>query len=107
MRPITSTIDRYADRFVSNSAAYRNDLDQLAERMRFSIEGGRGRQRSIERHHSRGKVMVRERIDLVTDNATPFLEFSTLSAWGQYDDEAPGAGIVTGIGLVHLSLIHI
>ncbi len=45
--------------------------------------------------------MVRDRIDMIVDEASPFLELSTLSGWGQYGDSAPGAGIVTGIGLVH------
>ncbi|MEZ5226126.1 MAG: carboxyl transferase domain-containing protein [Acidimicrobiales bacterium] len=45
--------------------------------------------------------MVRDRIAMVTDHGTPFMEFSTLSGYGQYDDSAPGGGLVTGIGLVH------
>ena len=49
----------------------------LAERMQWAIDGGTGRQRSIERHHGRGKVMVRDRIDLVIDRDTSFLELST------------------------------
>jgi 3-methylcrotonyl-CoA carboxylase beta subunit len=73
----------------------------LAERMQWAIDGGPRRDRAIERHHSRGKVMVRDRIDLVIDRDTSFLELSTLAGWGQYDDSAPGAGIVTGIGIVH------
>jgi 3-methylcrotonyl-CoA carboxylase beta subunit len=73
----------------------------LRERQRWAIEAGPGRDRSIERHHARGKLLPRDRIDLVIDDDTPFLELSTLSGWGQYDNAAPGAGIVTGIGLVH------
>ncbi len=73
----------------------------LHERMQWAIDGGKGRERSIERHLGRGKIMVRDRIDLVIDDETPFLEFSTLSGYGQYDNTAPGAGIVTGIGVVH------
>ena len=42
--------------------------------------------------------MVRDRIDMVIDEGTAFMELSTLAAWGQYGDEVPGAGIVTGIG---------
>ena len=73
----------------------------LAERMQWAIDGGPRRDRAIERHHERGKEMVRDRIDLVIDQDTSFLELSTLAGWGQYDDSAPGAGIVTGIGIVH------
>jgi 3-methylcrotonyl-CoA carboxylase beta subunit len=101
MRVIDTSIDRNDERFATNTAAYRADLDTLTDRMRFAIEGGRGRARSIERHADRGKVMTRDRIDMVTDEGSPFLELSTLAGWGQEDDAFPGAGIVTGIGLVH------
>jgi len=101
MRIIETAIDRSDERFATNTAAYRADLTTLDERMRFAIGGGRGRARSIQRHADRGKVMTRERIDMVTDEGSPFLELSTLAGWGQEDDAFPGAGIVTGIGLVH------
>src|SRR6202044_3966841 len=48
-----------------------------------------------------GKLLARERIDELIDEGSPFLEFSTLAAGGMYDDAAPGAGLVTGIGRVH------
>ncbi|MFW2382592.1 MAG: carboxyl transferase domain-containing protein [Acidimicrobiales bacterium] len=101
MRPIQSKIDTGSADFAANDAAYRELVGTLNERMNWAISGGEGRQRSIERHLDRGKVMVRDRIDLVIDHETPFLEFSTLSGYGQYDDAAPGGGIVTGIGVVH------
>ncbi len=50
---------------------------------------------------SRGKLMARERIDLLVDENTPFLELSPLAAVGQYNDDFPGAGIITGIGVIH------
>ena len=43
---------------------------------------------------------MRERIDLLLDTGSPFLELSPLAAWDMYDDDAPGAGLVTGIGRV-------
>ena len=101
MRPIPNTIDRQSDLFAENTSAYRSDLTALTERLQFAIDGGRGRQRSIERHHGRGKVMARDRIDMVADEGAPFMELSTLAGFGQMEDEFPGAGIVTGIGLVH------
>ena len=52
------------------------------------------------RHTARGKLLVRDRIDRLLDGGSAFLELSPLAAWGCYDDEAPGAGIVTGIGRV-------
>ncbi len=101
MRPIESRIDTGSGTFAENRAASLDLAATLRERQRWAIGGGDGRERSIERHHARGKVMVRDRIDLVIDDDSPFLELSTLAGWGQYDDEVPGAGIVTGIGLVH------
>ncbi len=101
MHTITSRIDLGSAEFATNTAAYRERLALLDERMQWAIDGGKNRARSIERHLGRGKVMVRDRIDLVIDDHTPFLEFSTLSGFGQYGDEVPGGGIVTGIGLVH------
>ncbi len=62
--------------------------------------GAGGDDRSIERHRERGKLAVRERIDRLLDPGSPFLELSPLAANGLYDDDAPGAGIVTGIGRV-------
>jgi acetyl-CoA carboxylase carboxyltransferase component len=54
----------------------------------------------IERHRAQGKLPVRERIDLLLDPGSPFLELSALAAWDLYDGEAPAAGLVTGIGRV-------
>ena len=71
----------------------------LRERHRTAIAGGG--EALQKRHRERGKLLVRERIDLVIDPFSPFLELSTLAAWGMYGNEAPGAGIVTGIGTVH------
>ncbi len=101
MRPITSKIDPNSERFAVNLAANVGEVLTLRERQQWAIDGGRGRDRSIERHLSRGKVMVRDRIDMMIDEGTAFMELSTLAGWGQYDNEVPGAGIVTGIGVVH------
>src|SRR6266705_1413262 len=59
-----------------------------------------GGEKAMERHRSRGKLPARERVDRLVDPGTAFLELNTLAAWGVYDDEAPSAGIVTGIGVV-------
>lgn len=56
--------------------------------------------RTIERHRERGKLLVHERIDAILDESSPFLELSPLAAWEMHDGEAPGAGIVTGIGRI-------
>jgi len=88
-----------------NSAEYQRNLadydllsQTLHERMRWAVEGGG--ERSVKRHIERGKLPVRERIDLLLDVASPFLEIAPLAAWGLYNNEVPSAGIVTGIGLV-------
>src|SRR6187397_949587 len=59
-----------------------------------------GGERAIERHRSRGKLLARERIDRLVDPDSAFLELGALAAWDVYDGDAPGAGIVTGIGVV-------
>ena len=101
MRPIVSKIDVDGEQFATNAEHAIGEVDQLRERQQWAIDGGPGRSRSIERHLSRDKVMVRDRIDMVIDEGTAFMELSTLAGWGQYDDEVPGSGIVTGIGIVH------
>lgn len=100
MRVIESAIDIRSEQFAANRDAYGGLVATLRERLQWAIDGGPGRERSIDRHLRRGKVMVRDRIDMVIDDGTAFLEFSTLSGWDQYDGAAPGAGIVTGIGIV-------
>jgi len=65
-----------------------------------SDRGAGGDDKSIARHRERGKLPVRERIDRLLDPGSAFLELSALAAYGLYDDEAPAAGIVTGIGRI-------
>ena len=71
---------------------------ELAERMARAREGGGPKY--LQRHVAQGKLPVRERIDRLLDPGSPFLELSPLAAIGMYDDEAPAAGIVTGVGRV-------
>ena len=59
-----------------------------------------GGEKALEKHRSRGKLTARERIDRLLDPDTAFLELSALAAHGMYDNQAPGAGIVTGIGVI-------
>lgn len=60
-----------------------------------------GGQKNIEKHTSRGKLFVHDRIEKLIDPDTPFLELSALAAHDLYDNNAPGAGIITGIGVIH------
>src|SRR5204863_364019 len=72
-----------------------------------SEHGAGGDDKSIARHRERGKLPVRERIDRLIDPGSAFLELSPLAANGLYDDEAPSAGIVTGIGQVERTTVVI
>jgi len=74
--------------------------DLRARQAVVSERGAGGDERSIGRHRERGKLPVRERIDRLLDPGSAFLELSPLAATGLYDDDAPSAGIVTGIGTV-------
>ncbi len=98
MPTIESRVDTGAPEYLANLDHYDALLAELRDRQAYAVEGGRDRQ--IQRHRERGKLMPRERITRVVDEHTPFLELSTLAAGGQYDNAAPGAGIVTGIGKV-------
>ncbi len=73
-------------------------VDEVRERSAQVAVGGGAR--AVERHRSRGKLPARERIDRLVDPGSAFLELNALAAWELYDGEAPGAGIVTGIGVV-------
>jgi acetyl-CoA carboxylase carboxyltransferase component len=95
---LPTNIDTSAPEFQENAASMRALVAELRERLaRASLGGGA---EAMKRHRSRGKLPARERIDLLIDPGTPFLELSPLAAWEMYDDDAPSAGIVTGIGVV-------
>src|SRR5689334_16213725 len=87
------------DEIASNRAAMQELVAEL--RSRFDVVKKGGGEAAVRRHKERGKLFVRERIELVIDPDTPFLEFSALAANGMYGDEAPSAGIITGIGTIH------
>lgn len=98
MSVLTSRVDPNDPAFRDNAAAMEDRLATLRDRLAWTATGGRDAH--IDRHRKRGKLLVRERIDLLLDVGSPFLELSPLAAWNQYDNAVPGAGIVTGIGLV-------
>lgn len=72
---------------------------QLRDRLAAAASGGP--ERSRQRHVERGKLLPRERIARLLDEGSPFLEVAPLAAEGMYDGEAPGAGVIAGVGLVH------
>jgi acetyl-CoA carboxylase carboxyltransferase component len=101
MAVLRTRIDPTSDESRTNEGAVAALVDDLRARQAALIEGGAGGdERSIARHRERGKLPVRERIDRLLDPGTAFLELSPLAANGMYDDEAPGAGMVTGIGRI-------
>src|SRR6202795_874029 len=84
-----------------NAGAMRHLVAGLRDKTAaLAMAGAAGDDRSIARHRERGKLPVRERIDRLIDPGSAFLELSPLAANGLYDDDAPSAGIVTGIGSV-------
>ena len=98
MDTLPSHIDTTSETFRTNSARMERLVSELAERQRVAREGGGARY--VERHRAQGKMPVRERIDKLLDADSPFLELSPLAAWDMYENDAPAAGLVTGIGRV-------
>ena len=95
---IASSIRSTQGQFAANAQRMQALVAQLRERTASAALGGPAAAR--ERHSARGKLLVRERIDLLLDPGAPWLELSALAAHGMYGDEVAGAGIVTGIGRV-------
>src|ERR687897_228258 len=101
MAVLRSTLDPAAPDSRANSDAMGALVDDLrARHRRLSERGAAGDDRSIDRHRERGKLPVRERVDRLIDPGSAFLELNALAATDLYDGDAPGAGIVTGIGRV-------
>ena len=98
MEIIQSSVQTDDGEFKENQASMQSLVDELKERLAKVACGGSAR--AVELHRSRGKLLARERIERLVDPDSPFLELSPLAAWGMYDDDAPSAGIVTGIGSV-------
>ena len=98
MRVLPTSVDTNDDEFLANQAAMRQLEQELADRRARARAGGGDK--ATERHRKQGKLPVRERLTHLLDPDTPFLELSPLAAGGMYDDAAPGAGLVTGIGRV-------
>jgi acetyl-CoA carboxylase carboxyltransferase component len=98
MLPLETHVDPADPVFQAN----RDRMDQLVADLRARLARVRegGGSKAIERARAQGKLPVRERIARLLDADSPFLECSALAAFDMYDDEAPGAGIVTGIGRV-------
>jgi 3-methylcrotonyl-CoA carboxylase beta subunit/propionyl-CoA carboxylase len=91
-------VDAGSELFVANRARMAALVSELAERTALVRQGGGVKY--VERHRAQGKLPPRERIEKLLDEGSPFLELSALAAWDLYANEAPGAGLVTGVGRV-------
>ena len=98
MLVLESRIDERSPDYLANAAAMAALVEQLREALAKARRGGG--EISVARHRKRGKLTAHERIDRLIDPATPFLECSALAANGMYDDAAPAAGVITGIGQI-------
>jgi acetyl-CoA carboxylase carboxyltransferase component len=98
MAILESRVDRSAPEFGERRTRMEELVAELRERTERVARGGGPE--AVGRHHSRGKLLARERIDRLVDPGSAFLELNALAAWDEYGGDAPGAGIVTGIGVV-------
>jgi len=98
MPVIQSRINPRAQAYLDNARAMQELLDDLREKLAVAAAGGSPAARA--KHVARGKLLPRERVETLLDPGSPFLELSALAAHDVYDNEAPGAGIITGIGRV-------
>jgi len=102
---LTSNIDTRDAAFLQRDAAFRILIENFLSQINRASLGGAEATRI--RHQERGKLLPRDRVMHLLDPGSPFLELSALAANGMYNDEAPGAGLITGIGIVsdHPSMI--
>ncbi|MDT0497127.1 carboxyl transferase domain-containing protein [Algiphilus sp. W345] len=98
MSIIQSKLRTSSEEFRTNAAGMKTQVDGLREAMQRVAQGESEAARA--KHVARGKLLVRERIDGLLDAGSPFLELSSLAAWGMYGGEISSAGVVAGIGRI-------
>ncbi|MBW3658744.1 MAG: methylcrotonoyl-CoA carboxylase [Actinobacteria bacterium] len=98
MDVIRSTADPSSEEFAANREHHLGLVEDLRGHLAETAKGGSERART--KHTDRGKLLPRTRVEALLDPGTPFLELSPMAAHGMYDGDAPGAGIITGIGRV-------
>src|SRR5690348_1952656 len=98
MAILETHINSSSGEFQENRQYFLQLLEEVRQRVQQVQRGGG--EEAIAKHRQRGKLLARERVQLLCDPDTPFLELSPLAAWEMYEHDAPSAGIVTGIGLV-------
>ena len=99
MEIVQNEIETGSTEFQANREAMRTQVQEFRKRVELAKAGGGAD--AVAKHKSRGKLTARERVEALLDPASSFLEFSTLAALDMYDNQAPGGGIITGIGLIH------
>ncbi len=99
MYRIESKINIHSPEYLANLEAYGLIMQHYQRTLHGVVNGSPAT--VVSRHKERGKLLARERIDQLIDPNTPFLELSTMAAYGMYDNGFPSAGISTGIGLIH------
>jgi 3-methylcrotonyl-CoA carboxylase beta subunit len=98
MTILESKLNVRSEDFKSNASAMQKVVDDLKARVeKLSLGGG---EEARKKHTARGKLLPRDRVQMLLDPGTPFLEFSQLAAYEMYHNAAPSAGIITGIGRV-------
>jgi 3-methylcrotonyl-CoA carboxylase beta subunit len=98
MPKLITAIDRNSEAYASNAALNVALAETLRQRVAEAALGGPAAAR--RRHVERGKLLPRERVERLLDIGSPFLEIGQLAAYGLHDDEAPGAGLICGVGRV-------
>ncbi|NMB71570.1 MAG: methylcrotonoyl-CoA carboxylase [Bacteroidales bacterium] len=99
MEKIQSKLDTGSEDFLKNKQAFLQHLNLFKQRLMKVTD--RTGEEAVQRHIRRGKLLARERIQLLTDRGSFFMELSPFASWDQYNNDFPSAGIITGIGIVH------
>src|SRR3989338_2448240 len=92
-------IDTKSPSFKENKTSLEEQVKEFKSKLEKVKEGGGAE--TIKKHKERGKLLARERISKLIDPGSEFLEFSAMAAYDVYNNDAPSAGIITGIGIVH------
>ena len=98
MTVLKTSLDTRSKSFHENTKSMKTLVEDLKSKVSKFEEGGGSRSR--ERHLSRGKLLPRERVRLLLDEGSPFLEFSQFAGYELYEEEVPAGGLITGIGRV-------
>ena len=98
MQQLITQVDANSEQYQANFTYHNQLRGELRNRMAEVAQGGS--ERSRQRHLDRGRLLPRERVHRLLDPGSPFLEIGSLAAFGMYDNDAPAAGLIAGIGIV-------